>query len=49
VIDGDRDDIANAFTPGCVIGLRAKGPALWPPAAGHDFVVNNPDVIGAAS
>jgi len=48
VIDGDRDDIANAFSHLCVIGLRAKGPALWPPAAGPDFVVNNPDVIGAA-
>ena len=49
VIDGDKDDIANAFTPGCVIGLRAKGPAMYPPAAGPDFVVNNPDVIGAVS
>lgn len=46
VIDGDRDDIANAFATGQVVGLSAKG------SARHDrtgFVVDNPDLIGCAS
>ena len=46
VIDGDRDDIANAFATGQIVGLTAKG------SARHDrggFVVDNPDLIGCAS
>ena len=46
VIDGDRDDIANAYATGQIVGLTAKG------SARHDhggFVVDNPDLIGCAS
>ena len=46
VIDGDRDDIANAYATGQIVGLTAKG------SARHDhggFVVDNPDLIGSAS
>lgn len=46
VIDGDRDDIANAFATGQIVGLTAKG------SARHEhggFVVDNPDLIGSAS
>ncbi len=42
VIDGDRDDIANAFATGQIVGLTPKG------SARHDrsgFVVDNPDLI----
>ena len=45
VIDGDRDDIANAFATGQIVGLTAKG------SARHEhggFVVDNPDLIGSA-
>ena len=43
VIDGDRDDIANAYATGQIVGLSAKG------SARHDrtgFVIDNPDLIG---
>ena len=46
VIDGDRDDIANAYATGQIVGLRAKGSARRDRSG---FVIDNPDVIGSAS
>ena len=46
VIDGDRDDIANAYAIGQIVGLRAKGSARQDCSG---FVVDNPDLIGSAS
>ena len=46
VMDGDRDDIANAYATGQIVGLRAKGSARQDCSG---FVVNNPDLIGSAS
>ena len=46
VIDGDRDDIANAFATGQIVGLTPKGSARRDRSG---FVVDNPDLIGAAS
>ena len=46
VMDGDRDDIANAFAAGQIVALTPKG------SAGRDrsgLVIDNPDLIGAAS
>lgn len=42
VRDGDQDDIANAFLPGCIIGLRAKGTAARDRSG---FVVDNPEAL----
>ena len=46
VIDGDRDDIANAFAAGQIVALTPKGSAARDRSG---FVVDNPDLIGAAS
>ena len=46
VIDGDRDDIANAFATGQVVGLTPKGSARRDRSG---FVVDNPELIGCAS
>ena len=42
VIDGDRDDIANAFSDGQIVALTPKGSAFWDRTG---FVVDNPDLI----
>ncbi len=46
VIDGDRDDIANAFAGGQIVALTPKGSAARDRSG---FVIDNPDLIGAAS
>ena len=46
VIDGDRDDIANAFATGQIVALTPKGSAARDRSG---FVIDNPDLIGAAS
>ena len=46
VIDGDRDDIANAFAAGQIVALTPKGSAARDRSG---FVIDNPDLIGAAS
>ena len=46
VIDGDRDDIANAFATGQIVGLTPKGSARRDRSG---FVIDNPDLIGCAS
>jgi len=43
VIDGDRDDIANAYATGQIVGLTAKGSARRDRSG---FVIDNPDLIG---
>lgn len=46
VVDGDKDDIANAFHTGAIVGLTPKG------SARHDqtgFVVDNPELIARAA
>lgn len=42
VRDGDRDDIANAYQTGCIVGLTAKGTAARDRSG---FVVDNPDAL----
>jgi len=46
VIDGDRDDIANAFAAGQIVALTPKGSAARDRSG---FVIDNPDLIGCAS
>ena len=46
VIDGDRDDIANAFATCQIVGLTPKGSARRDRTG---FVIDNPDLIGCAS
>ena len=45
VIDGDRDDIANAFAGGQIVALTPKGSAARDRSG---FVIDNPDLIGSA-
>ena len=46
VIDGDRDDIRNAFAGGQIVALTPKGSARRDRSG---FVVDNPELIGCAS
>jgi hypothetical protein len=46
VIDGDQDDIRNAFAGGQIVALTPKGSAARDRSG---FVVDNPELIGCAS
>jgi hypothetical protein len=45
-MNGDRDDIANAFSNGQIVALTPKGSAARDRTG---FVVDNPDLIVCAS